>query len=303
MATTEETMLTTNTGEQENFKAGDSLGKRAIRRLMSQKQVIASAIVLLSFLVIALFGYLGLLPDFQERIAGSYAPAGFDSIGMILGTDLFGRSVFFKILAGAKTAVTMGFLVSAIAIPIGVVLGMVAGYYGGKIDAVVVWMYSVLVSIPYILLIIAISYVLGKGLFAICVALGTTSWVGLTRLIRGEVMKHKNREYALASRLLGANNFLIMFKHIFPNVVHLAIVTASLQVLSAIKSEVILTYLGVGIQDGSSWGAMISDAPGELTNGIWQPLFGVVLAMFLIIYSLNVLGDALRDALDPKLLD
>ena len=116
-------------------------------------------------------------------------------------------------------------------------------------------------------------------------------------------MKHRNREYVLAVRLLGAGDAIIIFRHILPNVIHLAIVTASLLVLSSIKSEVILTFLGVGIQNGASWGTMITDATGELVTGIWWPLAGVTTAMFVIIYALNVAGDALRDALDPKLID
>jgi peptide/nickel transport system permease protein len=125
----------------------------------------------------------------------------------------------------------------------------------------------------------------------------------LCRLVRAELIKHREREYVLAARLLGASDTVLIFKHILPNVLHVAIITASLQVLTAIKSEVILTYLGVGIQDGASWGTMISDASGELVQSIWWPLAGVVTTMFFVIYALNVLGDALRDALDPKLLD
>src|SRR6185295_10173708 len=128
-------------------------------------------------------------------------------------------------------------------------------------------------------------------------------WIVLCRLVRGEFIKHREREYVLASRLLGARDARLIFVQILPNVLHLALVSASLQVLAAIKFEVILTYLGVGVQDGSSWGTMISDATGELVQGIWWPLAGVVLAMFVLIYALNVIGDALRDALDPKLLE
>jgi len=116
-------------------------------------------------------------------------------------------------------------------------------------------------------------------------------------------MKHKNREYVMAIKLMGAKSPLIIYKHILPNVIHLAIISASLSTLSAIKSEVILTYLGVGIQDGSSWGTMISDATGELSTGIWWPLVGVTIAMFVLMYALNIVGDALRDALDPKIVD
>jgi ABC-type dipeptide/oligopeptide/nickel transport system permease subunit len=280
----------------------ESMWRRAGRHLRRRKLVLICIGVVLVYGGIALLGVLGLLPDYQERVAGPYqAPSA--SLSLILGTDIFGRSVLYKILAGTKTAMLIGLLVPAIAVPVGVALGAIAGYYGRSVDAAVVWLFSVVSSLPEILIVVAISFVLGKGMIAICVAMGSVGWVTLCRLVRGEFIKHRSREYVLASRLLGATDFRVIFIHILPNVVHLAIITASLQVLMAIKSEVILTYLGVGIQDGASWGTMISDSAGELVQGIWWPLSGVVLAMFFIIYALNVVGDALRDALDPRLLE
>ena len=276
--------------------------RRAGRQLVRRKLVLACALLIAVYCLIALLGVVGLLPDYQERVGGSYLPPS-ASPALLLGTDIFGRSVLYKILAGTRTAMTIGFLVPLIAIPVGIALGALAGYYGGFIDAAVVWLFSVVSSLPEILIVVAISFVLGKGMLAICVAMGAVGWIGLCRLVRGEFIKHRNREYVLASRLLGANDFRVIFVHILPNTLHLAIITASLSVLGAIKSEVILTYLGVGVQGGASWGTMISDSAGELVQGIWWPLAGVVLAMFFIIYALNVVGDALRDAPDPKLLD
>ncbi|MFW7380228.1 MAG: ABC transporter permease [Oligoflexus sp.] len=280
---------------------GESLSQRAWRRLKKKKFVMACFGVVFVYLLITLLGYLNLLPDFQVRVGESYEPPSW-SLAKILGTDIFGRSVLYKILIGTQTAMTIGLAVTAITIPIGLALGTLSGFYGGKVDSAVVFVYSVLASIPNILLFIGISYVLGKGIVSICIALGSVAWIGLCRLVRGEVLKHRNREYVLAVKLLGAGDRTMMF-HILPNVFHLAIITASLTILTAIKSEVILTYLGVGIQDGSSWGTMIVDATGELVNGIWWPLLGVTIAMFIIMYALNVVGDALRDALDPKLVD
>lgn len=280
-----------------------SIWERSLSKLHKQTQVIVCFGIIGVYLLIALVGYLGLLPDFQQRLAESYARPSLSSFAMICGADVFGRSILYKVLAGAQTAITLGFIVTMITVPIGVIMGAISGFYGKKIDTFIVWLYSVIVSLPGVLLLVAISYTLGKGLFAVCIALSATSWVGLCRMIRGEFMKHKEREYVLSSRLIGASDFLIIFRHILPNVVHLAIVSASLLVLESIKAEVMLTFLGVGIQSGASWGTMINDAPGELTNGIWWPLAAVVFAMFLIIYALNVVGDALRDALDPKLLD
>lgn len=281
---------------------GAGLFARARAALLRRRFVMLCGGVVMVYVGVAAAGYLGLLPDFQERVGGSYEPPSWSLAG-ILGTDIFGRSVLYKVLVGTKTAMTIGFVVTAISIPIGVTLGALAGFYGGKVDAVVVWLYSVVTSIPSILLIIGISYVAGKGLGSVCLALGLVGWVGLCRLVRGEMLKHKNREYVLAARLLGAGDGRIIFRHILPNIAHLPIVTASLAILGAIKSEVILTFLGVGIQSGDSWGTMIQDATGELAQGIWWPLAGVTAAMFAIIYALNVVGDALRDALDPKLVD
>ncbi|SMF72473.1 ABC transporter permease [Pseudobacteriovorax antillogorgiicola] len=288
--------------EEASHRVGESLGQRAIKKLMKKKFVVLCFAVTLLYLLIAILGYLNLLPDFQQRVGESYEAPSL-SWAKLLGTDIFGRSILYKVLTGTKTAMTIGISVTAISIPLGLLFGVISGYYGGKVDAFIVWAYSVLASIPYILLVIGISYVLGKGVFSICVAMGAVGWVGLCRLVRGEVMKHKSREYVLAINLLGGKDGRVMFKHIMPNIFHLAIITASLSTLNAIKSEVILTFLGVGVQDGSSWGTMIQDASGELVNGIWWPLLSVTVAMFLIIYALNVIGDALRDALDPKLVD
>ncbi len=280
----------------------NSLGGRAVRRLRANKQAMLCLTVIVIYIIIALCGAVGLLPDSRNPVGEGSLPPSMTSFALLLGTDLLGLSVFYKVLAGVQTAMVLAITVVSIAIPIGVTMGAVAGFYGGKVDDFIVWLYTVVASVPYILTVIAISYVLGAGMIAICIAMGMVSWVSLCRLVRGEFIKHRDREYVLASRLLGANDRRIIFKHILPNVVHVAIISGSLMSLSAIKSEVILTFLGVGLK-GGSWGTMIQGAPDELLEGVFAPLAGVVVAMFLVIYSLNVLGDALRDALDPKLID
>ncbi len=288
------------TNKLRQIAAGDGLYRRAIRQLVQHKLVMICMGIIALYLLVALLGSFGLMPDYQVRVSDGYEAPSL-SFAKLLGTDIFGRSVLFKILAGTKTAILIGFLVTAIAVPLGIVLGALAGFYGGLVDVAIVWLYTVVSSVPYILIVIAISYVMGKGLVAICVAMGSLGWVQLCRLIRGEVLKLRESQYVLASRVVGASDFRIIVTHMLPNTIHLAIITGSLQVLTAITSEVILTFLGVGIQDGSSWGTMISDATGELVQGIWWPLLGVVLAMFFVIYALNVVSDALRDALDPQL--
>jgi peptide/nickel transport system permease protein len=142
---------------------------------------------------------------------------------------------------------------------------------------------------------------MGKGLTTICLVLGLTSWVGLARPIRGEFMKHKEREYVQAARSLGAGNSRRIFIHILPNVSHLIIINFSFLFVSAIKTEVILSYLGMGVQGVPSWGTMIDEAKLELARGVWWQLAAATVAMLIVVLALNILIDALRDALDPKL--
>ena len=151
------------------------------------------------------------------------------------------------------------------------------------------------------MLLVAITFILGKGILAVYLALGLTSWVSLCRLIRGEFIRHKNREYVQAASAIGGGDFRKIFKHILPNVLHIVIINFSLQFQMAIKSEVILSYLGLGVQGRPSWGTMINDAKLELARGNWWQLAAATGAMMVVVLAFNILGDALRDALDPKL--
>jgi peptide/nickel transport system permease protein len=273
--------------------------RNAFLHLWRQPQPRLCMLLLLMYVGIAFAGYIGLLPDHTAAVGGSQDPPSWQW-ATLLGTDVLGRSVFYRVLAGAQTAMTIGLLTTALVIPVGMSLGLAAGYFGGWVDAFIAWLYSVVVSIPDILLITAIAYTLGRGIESMCIALAATQWVGIMRLVRGEVLKHKGREYVLAAQALGAGAPRVMFGEILPNVMHVGIVTSSLVLLGAVKAEVILTYLGIGVQDGASWGLLISGASQDLTNDIWWPLAGTVTAMFGLIYSLSVVGDSLRDALDPR---
>jgi ABC-type dipeptide/oligopeptide/nickel transport system permease subunit len=219
-----------------------------------------------------------------------------------LGTDVLGRDVFKRMLVGARIAMSVGLITSVIAIPIGVFLGALAGYFGGRLDELIVWMYSSLESVPGLLLIMSLSLVLGRGLTAIYVAIGVTTWVGLCRLMRGEFMRQRSLDYALAARAAGAGHLRIIFRQILPNTLHLVIINLSLRFVSAIQTEVILSYLGIGVQELPSWGLMIMDGQKELIGGNhWWELAAPAGAMFFIIYAFNVFGDALRNALDPRM--
>ncbi len=277
----------------------NSLWKDAFRRLTKDKWALISLIIVLAYALVAIMAALGIVAsDWAREVGAGNLPP---SAEHWFGTDMFGRSVFAKVIRGTQIAMSVGLAASLIAIPIGVILGALAGYFGGWVDDLITWLYTTFSSIPNIMLLISITMILGKGIFAVYIALGLTSWVTLCRLIRGEVMKHKEREYVQAAGAIGGGHFRKLFLHILPNVTHIIIINTSLQFQFAIKSEVILSYLGLGVQGEPSWGTMIDDAKLELSRGVWWQLASATLAMFLVVLAFNLLGDALRDSLDPKL--
>ncbi len=276
-----------------------SLWSHAWVQLTRDRMALGAIIVVAVYLIVALLSFMGLIAqDWATELGPSYAPP---SSEYLFGLDIFGRSVLLKTIKGAEIAMSIGFVTSTIAVIIGTVLGAVSGYYGGKIDEFIVWFYTSFSSIPSIMMLMAITFILGKGVTSVYIALGLTGWVSLCRLVRGEVIRHKNRDYVNAVSSLGGSNFRILFKHILPNVTHIMIINFSLQFQVAIKSEVILSYLGLGVQGRPSWGTMIDDSKLELARGVWWQLGSATLAMLIVVLAFNILGDALRDALDPKL--
>lgn len=276
-----------------------SLWQHAFETLTRDKFAITALAIVVLYALIAVLSALGVVAgDWAKEVGDSYAAP---SAEHFFGLDIFGRSVWDKTVKGTEVAMSVGLITGILSMIIGVTLGSLAGYFGGKVDEGIVWFYTTFTSIPYIMLLVAITFILGKGLFAIYLALGLTSWVNLCRLIRGEVIRHKDREYVHAAAAIGGGDFRKLFKHILPNVMHIVIINFSLQFQTAIKSEVILSYLGLGVQGRPSWGTMIDDAKLELARGVWWQLAAATLAMFIVVLALNVLGDALRDALDPKL--
>lgn len=282
-----------------------SLWQYAWETLLKDKMAVVSLVIVVIYSLVAILSSVDMIPfglgDWQVSVGESYALPSFDSIHTIFGTDIFGRSVLAKTIAGTQVAMSVGLITAIISIVIGVFLGAVAGYFGGKVDELIVWFYTTFSSIPSIMLLVAITFILGKGMLAVYLALGLTGWVNICRLIRGEVIRHKERDYVHAASAIGGGDFRKLFKHIMPNVSHIIIINFSLQFQTAIKSEVILSYLGLGVQGHPSWGTMIDDAKLELAREVWWQLGAATAAMFVVVLAFNILGDALRDALDPKL--
>ena len=276
-----------------------SLWKDAWQKIKKDKLALICVTVTLAYVMVAILVSLGLIAaDWSKPVGGSYDAPNWNAW---LGTDIFGRDVLSKALIGTQVALSVGLVTVLISIPIGLILGAIAGYFGGVVDEIIVWFYTTLSSIPGIMLLISITFILGKGLIAMYIALGLTSWVGLCRMIRAEVMKHKNRDYVLAAEVVGVGTWGRLYRHILPNVFHIIIIDASLTFQMAIKSEVILSYFGLVVQELPSWGKMIDDAKLELARDVWWQLGAATAAMFIILIALNFLGDILRDALDPKL--
>ena len=219
------------------------------------------------------------------------------------GGDKWGHDVIKKTIKGAETSIIVGLVAAVLATFLGTIFGAVSGYFGGKVDDLFNWFYSIFTSVPYLLLILAVAAVLQqKGVVTIVLILALTGWTGTYRLIRAEYLKHKAREYVMAADAIGASHLRKMFSHIFPNVSHVALVQVSILVVSFIKSEVILSFLGFGVPVGTvSWGSMLNEAQNELILGKWWQLVAASVAMAILVTAFSLFTDALRDALDPKL--
>ncbi|MEO6098654.1 MAG: ABC transporter permease [Fibrobacteria bacterium] len=277
----------------------NALKSRPLRKLLGDKLAAAALAVILAYAAVGLAALFHIAAvKYQDSIGPAYTAPG---KAFLFGTDLLGRSVAERVAHGTRIALVVGFLSTGIAIPIGILFGLLAGYYRKWVDEAIVWFYTTVDSIPYILLVLALALVLGKGLVSVCIAIGLTSWVGACRVVRGEVIRQKELDYVQAARAMGAGTGRILFLHILPNVMHLVLIQASLIFVDAIKSEVILSYLGVGVQGEPSWGIMIDDARIELIGrGAWWQFTAATGAMFVLLLAFNVFNDALRDALDPK---
>lgn len=269
--------------------------------------------VKLSLVVLGLYLLVALVGEVQYRVAAArdvtpaynvvnlserYLPPG---PGHWLGTDNLGRSVALRLVQGARIAFHVGVVTSLIAIPLGAVLGLLGGYFGGKTDSFVVWLSSTVASMPGLLFILAISLVVGRGLFGIYVGIGFTTWVGVCRTVRAEVMKQTSRAYVQAAKTLGYSHLRIMFRHVLPNVAHVILVQTSMRFPAAVSTEVFISFLGIGVQGEPSWGVMINNARMRLWQGVWWEMTFTTLAIFALVLAFNHLADWLRDRLDPSL--
>lgn len=277
-----------------------SYWKDAWRRLLKNKLAMLGLVCLILLVFMAIFGpVISPHPAEQQVLQDQNQPPSSEHW---FGTDELGRDVFARTWEGARISLFVGVVAALIDFIIGVTYGGIAGYKGGKTDHYMMRFVEILYGLPYLLVVILVSVVLEPGLFSIIFAISITGWVGMARMVRGQVLQIKNYEFVLASQTFGTKTSRIIRKNLLPNTMGPIIVQMTLTVPSAIFAEAFLSFLGIGIQPPlASWGSMANDALPVILSGDWWRLFFPAFFISLTMFSFNVLGDGLQDALDPKL--
>jgi peptide/nickel transport system permease protein len=279
---------------------------RALSSLFANKLATFGAIVLILVTFAAIFAPVIAPHDpnqqvlVDNRTPGIWSPEG--SSTYILGTDSLGRDILSRILYGAQISLLVGLTAVALAGAIGITLGLISGYYGRIVDDVIMRIADVQLAIPFILLAIAILAVLGQGLQNVILTLGIANWVTYGRVVRGQVLSWKEKEFVEAARSIGARDVSIMLKHILPNTFASIIVIASFAVAATILAEAALSFLGLGVPPSiPTWGGMVSRGRDNILTGEWWIYTFPGVAIMLTVLAVNVIGDWLRDYLDPRM--
>lgn len=217
----------------------------------------------------------------------------------LLGTDHLGRDILSRIIYGGQISIAIGLIGTITSVLIGIVLGAIAGYIGGKTDYLIMRFVDVMYGLPYMLLVIIMMAIFGRNIFNLFLALSLVSWLVVARVVRGQIISLKNSEFVEAARSMGASQMRIIFRHLIPNTAGIIIVFATLRIPAFIMQESFLSFLGLGISAPfASWGSLVSDAVERMNTAPWQ-LFFPALAMTIFLFAMNFLGDGLRDAFDP----
>ena len=278
-----------------------SLWSDAFRRLIKNKAAVGGAIVLIIlFILAALAPWIAPYPyAYQNLDLGASPP----SAEHLLGTDILGRDLYSRILYGARISLLVGFVATTVALFIGVTWGLIAGYFGGKIDTAMMRIVDVLYGIPFIIFIILLMVVFGRNLWLLFIAIGAVEWLTMARIVRGQVLSLKNQEFILAAQAMGVSNFSMFKRHLLPNILGPIAVYATLTIPQVMLLESFLSFLGLGIQPPmSSWGTLIKDGVESMEEYSWLLIYPG-LTFTITLFALNFFGDGLRDALDPKTSD
>jgi oligopeptide transport system permease protein len=279
---------------------GRSLWVDARRRLFQNKAAVVSLILLFFVAFLSFFGPFFLKYSFSDTDWNSiYYPPSLNN-GHFLGTDGNGRDLFVRILYGGRLSLSIGVLATFVSVFIGVIYGTIAGYFGGKLDIFMMRVVEILYAMPYLIFVIILMVVFGRNIYFLFIAIGAVEWLTMARIVRGQTISLKEKEFIETSKALGQSNFMIIWKHIIPNLAGPIIVYITLMVPSVIILESFLSFLGLGVQEPlTSWGVLISEGSREMETAWWLLIFPG-LFMTITLASLNFIGDGLRDAIDPK---
>ena len=276
-----------------------SLWSDAWRRLLANKAAVTGGAILCILIALAIFAP-WIAPhsySYQNLELGAQAPSG----NFLLGTDTLGRDLFSRILYGARVSLLVGFVATGVALVIGVSWGIVAGYFGGRIDSVMMRIVDILYGLPFIIFIILLMVIFGRNIWLLFAAIGAVEWLTMARIVRGQVLTIKHQEYVLAAQAMGVSNFQMFRKHIFPNILGPIAVYATLTIPQVMLLEAFLSFLGLGIQPPmSSWGTLIRYGVESMEEYSWLLIYPG-LTFTITLFALNFFGDGLRDALDPKI--
>ena len=278
--------------------SNNSLWNDAFRRLIANRAAVASACILIILILAALFAP-WIAPhsySYQNLDLGATPPSG----EFLLGTDTLGRYLLSRILYGARVSLLVGFVATAVALVIGVSWGIIAGYFGGRIDSVMMRIVDVLYGLPFIIFIILLMVIFGRNIWLLFMAIGAVEWLTMARIVRGQVITVKNQEYVMAAQAMGVPNLRLFIKHIFPNILGPIAVYATLTIPQVMLLEAFLSFLGLGVQPPmSSWGTLIRYGVESMEEYSWLLIYPG-LTFTITLFALNFFGDGLRDALDPK---
>src|SRR6195256_3127008 len=289
---------------------GRSLLSDARRRLFRNKAAVVSMVLLALITLMALLApYLSpyAFSDIDYNViscAPDWWPAGnslcYAGGAHWFGTDIVGRDLFVRVLYGARVSLAVGIVATFVSLTIGVLYGAAAGFIGGRVDAVMMRTVDILYSLPFIFMVIILMVIFNQNFFLLFVAIGAVSWLTMARIVRGQTLSAKQKEFVEAARAGGVGTFGIIARHIVPNVVGPVIVYVTLTIPSVILAESFLSFLGLGIREPfTSWGVLISDGASTMETAPWTLIFPAVF-MALTLFCFNFIGDGLRDALDPK---
>ena len=278
-----------------------SLWQDAVRRLIQNRAAMIGGITVLVLVILAIFAP-WIAPysySYQNLDLGASPP----SAEHLLGTDVLGRDLLSRLLYGARISLLVGFVATGVALVIGVSWGIIAGYFGGRVDSIMMRIVDVLYGLPFIIFIILLMVIFGRNIWLLFAAIGAVEWLTMARIVRAQVIGLKNQEFVQAAQVMGVSNFSMFRRHILPNILGPIAVYATLTIPQVMLLEAFLSFLGLGIQPPmSSWGTLIRYGVESMEEHYWLLIYPG-LTFTITLFALNFFGDGLRDALDPKTSD